>query len=146
MLGAHDEHGKPVRKSTVFYSNRRWHGILKRCGGHKGQGHGILQGKWAGLDRTTMAAVYPRRLCQQFCQDLMYMLKKVDRAATHPWPRQLWWASGFFYSCERCQLGARHLPVVNILLFLVNVATGSPACAMSAVRQELQRLDLPRGI
>ncbi|CAE7923898.1 Smok2b, partial [Symbiodinium necroappetens] len=105
MLGAQDEHGKPVRKSTVFYSNRRWHGILKRCGGHKGQGHGILQGKWAGLNRTTMAAVYPRRLCQQFCQDLMYMLKKVDRAAIHPWPRQLWWASGFFYSCERCQLG-----------------------------------------
>ena len=105
MLGAQDEHGKPVRKSTVFYSNRRWHGILKRCGGHKGQGHGILQGKWAGLNRTTLAAVYPRRLCQQFCQDLMYMLKKVDRAACHPWPRQLWWASGFFYSCERCQLG-----------------------------------------
>ena len=56
MLGAQNETGKPVRKATAFYSNRRWRGILKRCGGHKGQGHGVLQGKWAGLNRTFILA------------------------------------------------------------------------------------------
>ena len=105
VLGAVDEHGRPIRKSTAFYSNRRWRGVLKRCGGHKGQPHGALQGKWAGLNRTTIAAVYPRRLCHQVSQDLQFILRKVDRAHCRPWPRKLWYVHGLYYSCERCQLG-----------------------------------------
>ncbi|OLQ01786.1 hypothetical protein AK812_SmicGene15471 [Symbiodinium microadriaticum] len=105
MLGAVDEHGRPVRKSTAFYSNRRWRSVLKRCGGHKGQAHGALQGKWAGLNRTAIAAVYPRRLCHQISQDIHYFLRRVDRSQCRAWPRKLWYVHGLYYSCERCQLG-----------------------------------------
>ena len=99
MLGAVDEHGRPIRKSTVLHSNRRWRGVLKRCGGHKGQPHRALQGKWAGLNRTAIAAVYPRRLCHQVSQDLHFIL------TCRSWPRKLWYVHGLYYSCERCQLG-----------------------------------------
>ena len=105
MLGAQDECSRPVRKTTAFYSNRRWKQVLRRCGGHKGKPHGTLQGQWHGCNRTAMAAVYPRRLCHAIAQDLWSILRRDQRAACKPWPRHLWWLHELYYTCERCQLG-----------------------------------------
>ena len=113
MLGAQDEAQQPVRKATAFLSNRRWRGILKRCGGHKGKPHGILQGQLHGINRTAMAAVYPRKLCKLFAQDLARILRQDGLRRCLVWPRSLFWMHGFFYSCQRCQLGRSAPPGVE---------------------------------
>ena len=113
MLGAQDEAHQPVRKATAFLSNRRWRNVLKRCGGHKGKAHGILQGQVNGINRTAMAAVYPRKLCKLFAQDLARLLRQDGLHRCPVWPRSLFWMHGFFYSCERCQLGRSAPPGVE---------------------------------
>ena len=52
-----------------------------------------------------MAAVYPKRLCQLFGQDLWCSLRRDAATSCRPWPPQLLWMHGIYYSCERCQLG-----------------------------------------
>ncbi|CAE7420861.1 RE2 [Symbiodinium natans] len=105
MLGAQDEHQNPIRKATTFLSNRKWKVLIKRCSGHKGRPHGVLQGQCNGCNRTTLAAVYPKRLCHAFGQDLWRLLRADQLHTCKPWPRTLFWLHGFFYSCEKCRLG-----------------------------------------
>ena len=105
MLGAQDETGRPVRKATGFMSNRSWKHIRKRCNGHKGQPHGLLQGRWNGCNRTALAAVYPKRFCHAFGQDLWALLRADGATSRKSWPRSLFWLREFLYSCQRCQLG-----------------------------------------
>ena len=105
MLGAQDETGRPVRKATGFMSNRSWKHIRKRCNGHKGRPHGLLQGRWAGCNRTALAAVYPKRFCHVFGNDLWGFLRQDGATSRKPWPRSSFWLHEFFYSCQRCQLG-----------------------------------------
>ena len=113
MLGAQDELQQPVRKATAFLSNRRWRTVLKRCGGHKGRAHGVLQGQVNGINRTAMAAVYPRKLCKLFSQDLARLLRQDGLHRCPVWPRSLFWMHGFYYSCERCNLGRACPPGVE---------------------------------
>ncbi|CAE7463363.1 unnamed protein product, partial [Symbiodinium necroappetens] len=113
MLGARDEKNSPIRKTTGILSNRRWSKVIKRCDNHRGQPHGVLQGQVRGVNRTTLAAVYPKRLCQLYGQDLWSVLRK-DMAMTYkPWPRQLLWTHSLYYSCERCQMGRAAPPGVE---------------------------------
>ena len=113
MLGAQDELQHPVRKATGFLSNRRWRSVLKRCGGHKGKAHGILQGQINGINRTALAAVYPRRLCKILAQDLWRILRQEGLQRCPVWPRSLFWMHGLYYACERCQLGRSCPPGVE---------------------------------
>ncbi|CAE7923876.1 unnamed protein product, partial [Symbiodinium necroappetens] len=65
MFGAQDEAQLPLRKATCLLTNRRWHKVIKRCGGHRGKSHGQVQGRLRGCSRTAMAMVFPKRLCQE---------------------------------------------------------------------------------
>ena len=105
MLGAQDERGAPVRKATALLSNRRFKMVIKRCDSHRGKPHGVLQGKVCGVNRTAMAAVCPKRLCQLLGQDIWTSLRRDAAASCKPWPQQLFWLHGIYYGCERCQLG-----------------------------------------
>ena len=105
MLGAQDETGRPVRKATGFLSNRLWRHIRKRCNGHKGRPHGVLQGRWNGCNRTALASVYPKRFCHAFGQDLWTLLRAAGATSRKTWPRSLFWLHELYYSCQRCQLG-----------------------------------------
>ena len=105
MLGAQCEQGHPIKKPTALLSNRRWKMVVKRCDNHRGAPHGVLQGQVRGINRTAMAAVYPKRLCLLYGQDLWSILRKDNRMSCKPWPQQLLWVHGLYYSCERCQLG-----------------------------------------
>ena len=71
MLGSQDEQQRPIRKATVFVTNRRWQRTLKRCNGHRGHPHGQLQGQYKGCSRTAMAAVYPKRDVSGFVPGLL---------------------------------------------------------------------------
>ena len=57
-----------MRKATALVSNRRWRTVIKRCDGHRGRPQGILQGQVGGCNRTALAAVYSKRMCQLFAQ------------------------------------------------------------------------------
>ena len=105
MLDAQDETGRPVRKATGFLSNRTWKHIRKRCNGHKGRPHGVLQGRWNGCNRAALAAVYPKRFCHAFGQDLWTLLRADGATSRKTWPRSLFWLRERYYSCQRCQLG-----------------------------------------
>ena len=105
MHGAQDENQQPIRKATAILSNRRWPRTTKRCNGHKGAKHGQLQGQWHGCSRTTMAAVYPKRLCQALSQDVWSLLRQASAHRCTQWPRLFLGFQEILYSCERCQLG-----------------------------------------
>ena len=126
MLGARDERNAPIRKSTAILSNRRWQQVVKRCDSHRGQPHGILQGQVRGINRTAMAAVYPKRLCQLCGQDLWRILRKDVVMSYKPWPHQLLWTHSMYYSCERCQLGRSAPPGVEHNLIPGQCRYGQP--------------------
>ncbi|CAE7724343.1 unnamed protein product, partial [Symbiodinium necroappetens] len=126
MLGARDEKNAPVRKSTAILSNRRWQQVIKRCDNHRGQPHGVLQGQVRGINRTAMAAVYPKRLCQLYGQDLWRILRKDVVMSCKPWPHQLVWTHSMYYSCERCQLGRSAPPGVEHNLIPGQCRYGQP--------------------
>ncbi|CAE7220811.1 unnamed protein product, partial [Symbiodinium sp. CCMP2456] len=111
MLGARDEKNQPVRKSTAILSNRRWKQVVKRCDNHRGVPHGILQGQVRGVNRTAKAAVYPKRFCQLYGQDLWATLRKDNAMGCKPWPAELLWTHSLYYSCEKCQRGRAAPPV-----------------------------------
>ena len=89
QFGAQTEEGLPVLKPTGFLSNRNLQRSKLRCSGH-GREHGWLQGQVGGQNRTTLASVYPRKLCQALIKDI----KKSVHFVGH-----------VYYECERCQLG-----------------------------------------
>lgn len=63
------------------------------AGGHS-QPHGWLQGQVNGKNRTTIAAVYPEKLCRAIIKDIKKMIS---------------YKHDILYGCERCQLG-RYAP------------------------------------
>ncbi|CAE7721255.1 unnamed protein product [Symbiodinium sp. CCMP2592] len=143
MLGAQDESSRPVRKTTAFFSNRRWKQVLRRCGGHKGKQHGTLQGQWQGCNRTALAAVYPRRLCHAAVQDLWSILRRDHSASCKPWPRQLWWLHElYYYSCERCQLGRSAPPGCEHTMVPGECRYGQPSMRGVARQARPQRSDM----
>ena len=106
MLGASDEHQQPIQKATGLISNFKFRKTCKRCSGHRGKPHAHLQGKLGGLNRTSLAAVYPRGMCQEMCKDVIAYLEAFRLLKTSAWPRSLQhvWHS-HMYKCLRCQLG-----------------------------------------
>ena len=106
MLGAVDDMQQPIQKATGIMSNIKWRKTSKRCSGHKGRQHGQLQGKIAGINRTAMAAVYPRTMTQEMCKDIINYLNETHQLRLQAWPRSLQhiWHS-HLYDCEKCKLG-----------------------------------------
>ena len=127
MLGAQDEGQQPVKKATSFLTNRRWRRVVKRCDGHRGKPHGILQGRFRGCSRTAMAAVYPKRLCQAVAQDLWAILRGDKELTVKPWPATLFGTSAVLYSCERCQLGRAAPPGCEHTMIPGECRMGQPA-------------------
>ena len=127
MLGAQDESQQPVKKATSFLTNRRWRRVVKRCDGHRGKPHGILQGRFRGCSRTAMAAVYPKRLCQAVAQDLWAILRGDKEFPVKPWPPTLFGTSAVLYSCERCQLGRAAPPGCEHTMIPGECRMGQPA-------------------
>ena len=106
MFGAQDELQQPVQKATALMANFKCKKTTKRCGGHKGQQHAHLQGKVGGLNRTSLAAVYPRQMCQALCKDVVGYLKDVQYLNISAWPKSLHYVwHSHFYACPKCKLG-----------------------------------------
>ena len=106
MFGAQDELQQPVQKATALMANFKCKKTTKRCGGHKGQQHAHLQGKGGGLNRTSLAAVYPRQMCQALCKDVVGYLKDVQYLNISAWPKSLHYVwHSHFYACPKCKLG-----------------------------------------
>eukprot|EP00435_Cladocopium_sp_Y103_P000209 s1993_g1.t1 len=74
MHGAVSELGQPVQKATALIGNIKYNKTALRCSGHRGQPHAHLQGQTGGHNRTTLAAVYPRQMCQRIRQDVIKFL------------------------------------------------------------------------
>ena len=90
--GAVDEKGKPIQKATGLQANFSIRNSTHRCRGHR-QGHGVLQATYKGMNRTTLAAVYPH----QFCRAMIKDVKKFIAADKE---------SYFIgYKCQKCALG-----------------------------------------
>ena len=96
MHGAVSELGDPVQKATALIGNIKYNKTALRCSGHQGQPHAHLQGQTCGHNRTTLAAVYPKQMCQRMRQDIIKYLHSRDlmRVKTEN-----------FYECVRCTLG-----------------------------------------
>jgi len=111
MLGACDEFQQPVQKATALLSDFKWKKTTKRCSGHRGKLHSQLQGKVSGINRTALAAVYPRTMCHEMCKDIIGHLNDNHRLRMPAWPKSLHhvWHS-HLYKCERCQLGRQSPP------------------------------------
>lgn len=106
MLGATDEYQQPIQKATALVPNFKWKKTSKRCSGHRGKLHGQLQGKKSGINRTALAAAYPRSMCQHMCHDVISCLNESRQLRLAAWPKSLhhiW--HGHFYKCEKCCLG-----------------------------------------
>ena len=106
MVGACDEQQQPIQKATGFIANMKLRKTCKRCGGHQGKPHAHLQGKINGMNRTSLAAVYPKTMCHQICKDVIQYLTESKQIKIPTWPRSLQhiWHS-HLYKCLRCQLG-----------------------------------------
>ena len=92
VYGAVDEHGKPIQKATGLQANFTIRNSTQRCRGHR-QGHGVLQATFKGMNRTTLAAVYPHQFCRAMVKDIKKFIEKS--------------AESFFigYKCQKCALG-----------------------------------------
>ena len=146
MHGAVDELNMPIRKATAFLSNRKYKVLLKRCDGHRGKAHGVLQGQYRGCTRTALAAVYPKRLCQLLGQDRWRFLRQSGHAKLSRWPLRLLHA-GIFCGCERCQLGRAAPPGCEHTLVPGECRYGQPnfqpASAKAAARPARGDLEDP---
>eukprot|EP00435_Cladocopium_sp_Y103_P008328 s555_g2.t1 len=106
MLGACDEFQQPIQKATGITSNFKWRKTSKRCSGHHGKGHAQLQGKLGGINRTALAAVYPRTMCHAMCKDVIHYLHENKILQLDAWPKSLHYVwHSHLYKCVRCQLG-----------------------------------------
>ena len=130
MYGAQDEEQRPLRKATMFLTNRRWCRLSKRCGGHRGRAHGMLNGRFRGCSRTSLAMVFPKRLCQAVVQDFWSVLRKEGATNFAAWPTEVTGSIKILYSCERCQLGRAAPPGCEHTLVPGECRYGQPAqCA-----------------
>ena len=107
MHDARDEHGAPVQKATALGANIKYKKKALRCSGHHGQQHSHLQGKASnGLNKTAMAAVYPRTMCNRMKSDMVDFLERRGLLRIKVWPADMvWFTFTHLYECIRCQLG-----------------------------------------
>ena len=110
--GCVDEHGVPVKKATVIVGNVKMVKTAKRCNGHKGLPHAVLQGQVGGINRTAKAAVFPMRMCRAIVDDVWKYVKTKNLKLTS-WPASLNLMAFAGYKCERCQLGRAALPFME---------------------------------
>ncbi|CAK9042305.1 Integrase catalytic domain-containing protein [Durusdinium trenchii] len=89
QFGAEDEEHRPILKPTGLLSDAPLHHVLRRCGGHAGP-HGWLQGQVQGKNRTTLAAVYPKKFCNALLKDI----RKWSTTMTQT-----------YYECPKCKEG-----------------------------------------
>ena len=89
---AQDEMGNPILKPTGLYSDFHLRHCIARCAGHQGRRHGWLQGAVQGMNRTTLAAVYPEGLCRSLVKDIKWYINHLNYYEN-------------FYKCERCAMG-----------------------------------------
>ena len=107
MHEARDERGWLIQKATGLFANMKYPKTALRCSGHRGQGHSQLQGQAPnGLSRTSMAAVYPKTMCQRMKVDILRFLETKQLLRIKSWPNDMaWFTAQHFYECVRCQLG-----------------------------------------
>ena len=91
-FGAQDELGQPILKPTGLYSDFGLRNCLARCGGHQGRRHGWLQGTTQGVNRTTIAAVYPEAFCKSVVRDIKRFINQIH-------------CHDVYYKCEKCAMG-----------------------------------------
>ncbi|CAE7218696.1 unnamed protein product [Symbiodinium sp. CCMP2592] len=107
----HDSH--PVKKSTTIVSNIKHHNTAKRCSGHHGESHAVINGSFAGASIINKTVVYPRRMCRAIVEDVWKSLK-ASGVIVQQWPNELLLHADFSgYKCERCQLGRAALPFME---------------------------------
>ena len=87
-----DEQMNPILKPTGLHSDFHLKHSISRCRGHQGRKHGWLQGAVQGMNRTTMAAVYPEALCRALVKDIKYFIDHKNSFTS-------------YYKCERCAMG-----------------------------------------
>ena len=93
QFNAKDELDNPILKPTGLQSSLVLRHSLKRCKGHGGKRHGWLQGAFQGMNRTTLAAVYPEAMCKAIIKDIKsYINSKMVMHEN-------------FYKCEKCAMG-----------------------------------------
>ncbi|CAE7404059.1 unnamed protein product, partial [Symbiodinium necroappetens] len=132
MFGAQDELLNPLRKATCLLTNRKWHRVLKRCGGHRGRAHGTATGRVHGCSRSDLATVFPKRLCQ--AQDFWVVFRSDSVDKLQAWPSFLFGTNQIFYSCERCQLGRAAPPGCEHTLVPGECRYGQPSMRASRAR------------
>ena len=93
QFNAKDEMDNPILKPTGLQSSLVLKHSLKRCKGHGGKRHGWLQGAFQGMNRTTMAAVYPEAMCKAIIKDVKNFIN--HKMILHE----------NFYKCEKCAMG-----------------------------------------
>eukprot|EP00435_Cladocopium_sp_Y103_P024430 s393_g6.t1 len=90
--GARDEEGNQILKPTGLKSDFHLKHCISRCNGHHGRKHGWLQGAVSGMNRTTMASVYPEPLCRAIIRDIKKYLSYKNMVED-------------YYKCQRCAMG-----------------------------------------
>eukprot|EP00435_Cladocopium_sp_Y103_P007263 s3374_g2.t1 len=91
-FGAQDELNNPILKPTGLHSDFGLRHSIMRCVGHQGRRHGWLQGTTQGINRTTIAAVYPEAFCKA-------LIKDFKRFINHSYN------TDNYYKCQRCSMG-----------------------------------------
>ena len=94
--GATIDTGEKVQKSTLFKSRRKLRHTSTLC--HCKLPHGELQGQVNGISRTALAAVYPRKLCDDLIKDFISLLNDKYTCGMY--------AIKEYWSCIRCRDGA----------------------------------------
>ena len=95
-----------MQKATALGANIKYKKKALRCSGHHGQQHSHLQGKASnGLNKTAMAAVYPRTMCNRMKSDMVDFLERRGLLRLKVWPDMVWFTFTHLYECIRCQLG-----------------------------------------
>ena len=134
MFGAQDDLLNPLRKATCLLTNRKWHRVLKRCGGHRGKAHGTATGRVHGCSRSDLATVFPKRLCQALAQDFWVGFRSDSADKLQAWPSFLFGTNQIFYTCERCQLGRAAPPGCEHTLVPGECRYGQPSMRASRAR------------
>lgn len=90
---ATDELGNPILKPTGLKVDIMLKHAIARCKGHMGKKHGWLQGSVQGMNRTTLAAVYPSGMCRAIIKDVKRFINYKSHFVES------------YYKCERCSMG-----------------------------------------
>ena len=104
-----NDNGAPVKKATAMVANVKMNRTAKRCNGHHGVQHAVLQGSVGGINRTAMAAVYPMRMCRAIVEDVWKFTQR-EKQNFKKWPNELLLMVTHGYECERCTMGRAALP------------------------------------